>query len=85
MLEKNGDLTADGSKTFKYKAGFIEKTVNLTGGKSFVKNVIIATTLKYLSIFWRLLERPLINCEVHLDLTLIFSFDKGTAKVFFNS
>ena len=25
--------------------------------------------LKYLSIFWRILEMPLINCEVNLDLT----------------
>ena len=32
------------------------------------KNVKIAVPLKYLSNFWRLLEMPLINCKMYLEL-----------------
>ena len=56
-----------GSKSFDYKANFIEDGVthnNLT--KDDVK---IAVPLKYLSNFWRSLNIPLINCEVELILT----------------
>ena len=56
-----------GSKSFDYKANFIEDGVthnNLT--KNDVK---IAVSLKYLSNFWRSLIIPLINCEVELILT----------------
>ena len=56
-----------GSKSFDYKANFIEDGVthnNLT--KNDVKIVV---PLKYLSNFWRSLNIPLINCEVELILT----------------
>ena len=56
-----------GSKSFDYKADFIEDDVthnNLT--KNDVKIVV---PLKYLSNFWRSLNIPLINCEVELILT----------------
>ena len=56
-----------GSKSFDYKANFIEDGVthnNLT--KNDVKIVV---PLKYLSNFWRSLNVPLINCEVELILT----------------
>ena len=56
-----------GSKSFDYKANFIEDGVthnNLT--KNDVKIVV---PLKYLSNFWRSLNVPLINCEVGLILT----------------
>ena len=56
-----------GSKSFDYKANFIEDGVthnNLT--KNDVKIVV---PLKYLSNFWRNLNIPLINCEVELILT----------------
>ena len=56
-----------GSKSFDYKAKFIEDDVthdNLT--KNDVKIVV---PLKYLSNFWRSLNIPLINCEVELILT----------------
>ena len=33
------------------------------------KDVEIIVPLKYLSIFWRTLEMPSINCEVNLTLT----------------
>ena len=56
-----------GSKSFDYKANFIEGGVtqnNLT--KNGVK---IFVPLKYLSNFWRSLNITLINCEVELVLT----------------
>ena len=56
-----------GSKSFDYKANFIEDGVthdNLT--KNDVKIVV---PLKYLSNFRRSLNTPLINCEVELILT----------------
>ena len=44
--------------------------VKLTGqtGDNGTQNVEIMVPLKYLSIFWRTLEMPLINCEIMLDL-----------------
>ena len=45
--------------------------VKFTGqtGNNGRKNVEIMVPLKYLTIFWRTLEIPLINCEVNLILT----------------
>ena len=45
--------------------------VKITGqtGNNGTKNVEIMVPLKYLSNFWRILEMPLINCEVNLILT----------------
>ena len=31
----------------------------------------IVVTLKYLSNFWSLLEIPLMNCKIHLDLNFV--------------
>ena len=62
------DYSIMGSKSFDYKANFIEGGVtqnNLT--KNDVKIVV---PLNYLSNFWRRLNVPLINCEVELILTL---------------
>ena len=56
-----------GSKSFDYKANFIEDGVthnNLT--KNHFKIVV---PLKHLSKFWRSLNIPLINCKVELILT----------------
>ena len=50
--------------SFKFKAKITGQTGN--GG---IKNVEIMVPLKYLSNFWRILEMPLINCEVNLILT----------------
>ena len=45
--------------------------VKITGrtGNNGTKDVEIMVPLKYLSNFWRTLERPLVNCEVNLILT----------------
>ena len=61
--EPNDDL--EDSKLFKSKEAITGKT--LVGGNT--KNVEIIVPLKYLSDFWRILEMPLINCEVNLILT----------------
>ena len=36
--------------------------------KNSTKNVEIMIPLKYLSNFWKTLQKPLINCEINLDL-----------------
>ena len=64
----NGDIAifAENNTTdsFKFKARITGQT-----GNDGTKDVEIMVLLKYLSNFWRTLERPLINCEVNLILT----------------
>ena len=55
----------DNSKSFKYKV----KITGKTPADDNTKDVEILVPLKYLSNFWRILETPLINCEVELILT----------------
>ena len=54
------------SKSFDYKANFIG---SMTNNNLIKNNVKIVIPLKHLSNFWRLLEMPLINCEVEIILT----------------
>ena len=58
------DNIAD-SESFTYKV----KITGKTPADRNTKNVEIIVPLKYLSIFWKTLEMPLINCEVNLQLT----------------
>ena len=68
----NDDLSIDNSKSFKYKAALVGKTVDAGNNKdSSVKNTKIVVPLKHLSNFWRSLEMPLINCKIHLELNWI--------------
>ena len=68
----NADLTADNSQSFKYIAALVVKIANVVNNtNSSVKNTKIVFPLRYLSNFWRLLEMPLINCKVHLELNWI--------------
>ena len=60
----NADFIAGVSESFKYLQGCIEKTANLVGTNSFLKNVKIAAPMNYLRNFWRSLEMPLINRKV---------------------
>ena len=53
------------SESFKSKIKITENTP--ADGNE--KDVEIMVPLKYLSNFWRILEMPLINCEVNLILT----------------
>ena len=61
--EPNNNITQ--SESFKSKTKISGKTT--AAGNT--KDVEIIVPLKYLSIFWRTLEMPLINSEVNLILT----------------
>ena len=67
----NADLSIDNSEYFKYKAALVGKITNHNNGNSFVKNTKLVVPLKYLSNFWRPLEKSLINSKVHLELNWI--------------
>ena len=71
MINENpGDLTTDNLPSFKYKSSFLKEKI-ITGGQTRVlKGVKEAVPLKYFSNFWRSLEMPLINCKIHLELSL---------------
>ena len=51
------------SNTFKYKNKIIDNTNNAG-----TKDIELAIPLKYLGNFWRVLNIPLISCEVSLEL-----------------
>ena len=61
------NVSTANSTSFKYKSSFIRESTAVDGNGVF-KNVKIAAPLKYLSIFWRSSEMPLINCKIHLEL-----------------
>ena len=62
--DEPNDNLAD-SESFKSKIKITVKTPN-DGNE---KDVEIMVPIKYLSNFWRTLEMPLVNCEIHLMLT----------------
>ena len=53
------------SESFQFKIKITGNTPNAGN----TKDVKIAVPLKFLSNFWRILEMPLINCEINLILT----------------
>ena len=55
---------ADNSASFKFK----QKITGITGNNG-KKGVELMESLKYLNIFWKTREMPLINCEINLILT----------------
>ena len=59
------NVTKVDSSSFKYKSSFIKESTTIINNRVF-KDVKIAVPVKYLSNFWRFLEMPLINCEIHL-------------------
>ena len=54
-------------KSFKYKAKLLGST-EADNANGILKNGTIAVPLNYVSIFWRSLEMPLINCKVKLKI-----------------
>ena len=62
------NVALDNSTSFKYKASFLGKATDADGNDRSLKNTKIVVPLKYLSNFFRLLEMPLINCKIHLEL-----------------
>ena len=68
-IDDNGNITdfpanSNDSNSFKFKQ-------RITGQirKGRIKDREIIVPLKYLSNFWRILELPLINCKITLQLT----------------
>ena len=67
----NTDLTINNSEFFKYKPSLVEKTANHNNENRFAKYPKVVVPIKYLSNFWILLQMPLIDCKVHLELNCI--------------
>ena len=70
------NVTLDNSTSFKYKASLLGKATDADSNDRSLKNTKIVVRLKYFYIykyiykyiFFRSLEMPLINCEIHLEL-----------------
>ena len=63
------NVALDNSTSFKYKASLLGKADDDDDDDDrSLKNAKIVVPLKYLSIFFRSLEIPLINCKIHLEL-----------------
>ena len=62
IVELNGNNSID---SFNSKA----KITDQTGNNGRIDDVEIILPFKYLSIFWRTLEMPLINCEIYRILS----------------
>ena len=63
----NINLTNNNFSSFKYKSNLIGNTDADRANRK-KEDVKIVLSLKYLIIFWRSLEIPLINCKVELSL-----------------
>ena len=61
------DLTDDNASSLKYKISLLGNPVVANNIARI--NVKVVVPLKYLSNFFRLLEMPLINCKIKLNLT----------------
>ena len=66
--DNNNEIDIFGTNNLTDSFDFKEKFTGQTGNNG-RKDVEIMVPLKYLSNFWRTLEMPLINCEVHSILT----------------
>ena len=62
------NVALENSTSLKYKASLLGKATDADGNDRSLKNTKIVVPLKYLSNFFRLLEIPLINCKIHLEL-----------------
>ena len=62
------NVALENSVSFKYKESLLGKGNDADGNDRSLKNTKIVVPLKYLYIFFRSLEMPLINCKIHLEL-----------------
>ena len=80
------NLTQNNSDSFKYKVELLGDPVHADGIAR--RNVKVVVPLKYLSNFFRLLEMPLINCKIKLNLRLkrecVLSNQAGAAVFIIN-
>ena len=67
-VNDNGEIVYFGEGNLTNTFNFKVKETGQTGDNG-TKGVETMVPLKYLSNFWRTLERPLINCELNLVLT----------------
>ena len=65
IIEMNQPLSFN-SESFKYNTSVVGKTPQ---NNDSLMNTKVVIPLKHLSNFWRILDIPLINCEVELILT----------------
>ena len=79
-------MTQDNSNSFKYKVELLGDPVHAGGIAR--RNVKVVVPLKYLSNFFRLLEMPLLNCNIKLNLTwkkeCVLSNQAGVTKTIEN-
>ena len=64
--DEPSDALSSNSESFKYKASIVGETPE---DDDSLKNAKVVILLKYLGNFWRVLNIPLINCEVELIWT----------------
>ena len=80
------NLMVDNSNSFKYKVSLLGNPVVADNIAKISVKVVVP--LKYLSNFFRLLEMPLINCKIKLNLTwkkeCVLSADAGNAVFIIN-
>ena len=66
MNDRNpADVTTANSSSFKYKSSILGNPAATV----ILRYAEIVVPLKYLSNFFRLLEMPLINCKIRLELS----------------
>ena len=73
------NVTTADSSSFKYKSGLLKRLTsravnantdpNIPEAHRLFTNAQILVPLSYVSLFFRSLEMPLINCKIHLELT----------------
>ena len=68
-LNDNGNITDFPTNDNKSISFNFKQQITGQTGSGDTKDVEIMVSLKYLSNFWRMLEMPLINCEISLQLT----------------
>ena len=62
------NVALENSTSFKYKTSLLGKVTDADGNDRSLKNAKTIVPLKYLSIFFRSLEIPLVNFKIHLEL-----------------
>ena len=61
------NVALENSTSFEYKASLLGKATDADGNDRSLKNTKTVAPPKYLSIFFRSLEMPLINWKIHLE------------------